>query len=129
MYEVVELGGTAVRPVADVVPVNPQMYRLSRTDEVTSRRVRASCRISGNHITTFTGLREAMVAVARLPYRARRLYPRARRVRAHRSGALDGMGNGAAIRRGLTPTVRWDKPGLYGGQIPSPNLVHRDTSP
>ena len=24
--EVVELGGTAVRPVDDVVPVNPQMY-------------------------------------------------------------------------------------------------------
>ncbi len=26
MDEVVELGGTAVRPVDDVVPVNPQMY-------------------------------------------------------------------------------------------------------
>jgi hypothetical protein len=26
MDEVLELGGTAVRPVDDVVPVNPQMY-------------------------------------------------------------------------------------------------------
>jgi hypothetical protein len=31
MDEVVDLGVTAVRPVADVVPVNPQMYVEERS--------------------------------------------------------------------------------------------------
>jgi hypothetical protein len=56
-HEVVQVGVRAKWP-----PWCPSIHEcmLGRPDEVTSRGVRASCRISGNHITTFTGLTEVM---------------------------------------------------------------------